>query len=222
MRSIALAMILFSACKPTQEASPSDPASSSPRSDRPNTTRFTRGSGGSITTVLGYGIKVNPNSSIEREWITAHDSLAPIDLNGTVGITTVYKSGGEYSSGEYRYQATLPLIFKEDVTAFEIRFVLFDVWGQFTKTLSYTEIEDDALGTAKSFTPTWRVYSENEVSEHYGSLAYVARVRAKTGRVFEANFAPVVDEARKISAKFQPEWLEPNRRPNEDSSRTRN
>jgi hypothetical protein len=101
------------------------------------------------------------------------------------------------------------------------RFVLFDVWGQFTKTLSYTEIEDETAGTTKSFTPSWSLYSENEATEHYASLTYVARVRTKAGRVFEANYQPVVDEARKISARFQPEWLEPNPLPRPDSTRSR-
>jgi hypothetical protein len=51
--------------------------------------------------------------------------------------------------------------------------------------------------------------------------AYVARVRTNAGRVFEANYQPVVDEARKISARFQPEWLEPNPLPRPDSTRSR-
>jgi hypothetical protein len=220
MRIIGIALALVAACKPTQPQFTEDSPVSTV-SDRPNTTTFSRGSGGSVTTTLGFGIKLNPNSSLQREWITAHDSLSPVDLGGTVGVATTYKSGGEYSTGGYHYEATLPLTFKDDVQAFEIRFVLFDVWGQFTRTLSYTEIEDEITGTTKSFTPSWSLYSENEATEHYASLAYVARVRTKAGRVFEANYQPVVDEARKISARFQPEWLEPNPTPRPDSTRSR-
>lgn len=206
MPRILLLLAAVLACRSTE---PLGNAITRSNSDRPNTTTFTRSSGGSMTTTLGYGIKVNPASSLEREWITAHDSLAPVDLRGTVGVVTTYKAGGDYSTGEYEYQATIPLAFKEDVVAFEIRFVLFDLWGQFTKTLSYTEVEHEAAGSTKSFSASWSVYSENEVSEHYASLAYVARVRTKAGRVFEANYSPVVDEARTISARFQPEWLDP-------------
>ena len=214
-----VSILLLAGCKSQGDQPVS--AASVLASDRPNTTSFTRGSGGSVTTTLGYGIKVDPNSSLNREWITAHDSLAPMDFDGTVGVTTVYKTGGEYSTGQYNYHASVPLVFKQDVAAFEIRFVLFDVWGEFAKTLSYTEVEDNGAGTKKTFTPDWSVYSENEVSEHYASLAYLARVRTKSGRVFEANYGPVLLEARTISARFKPEWLEPTRLPGRDSTRAR-
>src|SRR5207247_1598784 len=142
MRHLCFAALLLAGCKSQGDQTVS--SASTLASERPNTTTFTRGSGGSVTTTLGYGIRVNPNSSLNREWITAHDSVAPIDFDGTVGVTTVYKTGGEYSSGQYNYHASVTLLFKQDVAAFQIRFVLFDVWGEFTKTLSYTEIEDNA------------------------------------------------------------------------------
>jgi hypothetical protein len=215
MRYAAFAILMLSACSDDTPKS----SKTEPDSIRPNTTAFTRAPGGSVTTTLGYGIKLNPNSSLQREWITGHDSLAPVDLSGTVGVNTVYKPSQGYSSGEYRYEASVPLVVREDISAFEVRVVLFDVWGAFTKTLSYTEIEDVPKGTTKIFTPSWRVYDENEVSEHYASIAYVALVRTKQGRVFEADFQPIVTEAKKLSARFEPSWLDPNRRVSPDSAK---
>ena len=206
--------LLVVACQPSR----GDEAQAQARSDdRANTTTFTRGSGGTIVTTLSRNIKVNDKSTLEREWITAHDSLSPVDLVGTVGITTVYKPGTGYSSGEYVYTSRIGLDIKEPISALQLRFVLFDIWGQFTKTLSATEVEDLPPGTARTLTPEWRVYSENEVSEHYASLAYVARVRTKAGRVFEANYIPIVEEARKLSSQFEPAWLDPKVRPVADS-----
>jgi hypothetical protein len=213
---LLLALLCVVGCKGT--GSPQS-GEQQPPSNRPNTTTVSRGSGGSVTTNLGYNIKVNPNSTLEREWVTAHDSLSPADLVGTVGVITAYKDGGTYSSGEYRYRATVPINFREDVTAIEVRFVLFDIWGQFTKTLTSTEVEDVAAGTTKTFTPEWTVYDENTVSEHYASIAYVARVRTKSGRVFEADYGPVVAEAKKLNARFEPGWLDPLRRTGADSTR---
>lgn len=55
----------------------------------------------------------------------------------------------------------------------------------------------------------WTVSSENEVEEHYASIAYVARVRLASGRVLEGSTDRVVEEARKFSSKFTPADLDP-------------
>ena len=183
-------------------------------------TTFSRASGGSATTKLGYGISVNPGSSLEREWITAHDTTMPAFLDSTVGIRTIYKSGGGYSSGEYQYVSSVRIKARDSVAAIEIRFVLFDIWGNFVKTLSDTEIEDIPGGSYRSFTPRWRIWDENEVSEHYASVAYISRIRTTAGKVYEADFEPILAEAQKISQRFTREDLEPNRRPRRDSSGT--
>lgn len=62
----------------------------------------TKSSGGSIKTELGYGIVLNKESGLTREWITVHDSSLPADITGTVGVKTIYKSGERYSSGSYQ------------------------------------------------------------------------------------------------------------------------
>lgn len=51
---------------------------------------ISRKSGGSIRTRLSDRIILNPNSSLEREWITMHDPKLPVDLTGTVGMSTKY------------------------------------------------------------------------------------------------------------------------------------
>ena len=83
--------------------------------DKVSTTTFSRASGGSATTKLEYGISVNPRSSLEREWITAHDTTMPASLDSTVGIRTVYKSGQSYSSGEYQYVSSFRIKAREPV-----------------------------------------------------------------------------------------------------------
>lgn len=216
-RLTAASLVLLVACQgsPTSQSSgePSEP-------DRPNTSVIVRGTGGSVTTNLGYGIKVNPNSSLEREWITINDSLAPVALVGNVGVATVYTAGVGYSNGGYNYRASVPVTVREDVAAIEVRFVVFNIWGEWVKTLTMTQVEDLAAGTSKTFTPKWDLYSENEVEKHYASIGYVARVRTKTGRIFEANYLPVIEEARKLNSKFDPDWLDPVRRAGADTTRS--
>jgi len=169
----------------------------------------TRASGGSIKTELGYGIVLNKESSLQREWITIHNNAIPADLVGTVGVKTIFEPGGRYSSGNYWYKAVYTVKASEDLTAIEVRFLIFDIWGDFLRILSATDIVDLKSGETRNFDATWNVFSENEVSEYYASIAYIARVRTKTGLVIKADPTVVVREAQKFSAKFKASDLEP-------------
>jgi hypothetical protein len=91
--------------------------------------------------------------------------------------------------------------------AFEIRFIVFDIWGDRQKNLSATEIVDIRSGTESSFSGKWKIYSENEASEVFASLAYIYQVRTKDGKVYRTNLENVVKEAQKFSDKFTIEDL---------------
>lgn len=216
IRAFALVLAtVLAACGKASEGTKEQAAEDQPLAPEVS---FSRGAGGSIVTDLGYGIRVNAGSSLEREWLTAHDTRLPVDLKGTVGIRTYYASGARYSSGEYQYRTTITLVPKDSLAAVEVRFILFDIWGEHTKTLSMTEIVDMPAGKDVSFSPSWRLWSENETEEFYASIGYIARVRLRSGKVFEADYDPIVAEARKMYARFSPEDLDPNRRPPPDSS----
>lgn len=162
--------------------------------------------GGSIQTNLAYGITLNEKSSLQREWITVHNDL-PVDIINTAGIKTAYQQ--ERVSGNYVYKANYSLSLKEPVVAYEVRFLLFNIWGNHVKTLSDTDVIDLKAGETKTQDSSWNLYSENEASEYYASIAYVATVRLASGQVLKANPEPVLAEARKFSAKFQLADLEP-------------
>lgn len=168
----------------------------------------TSSSGGSIQTPLGYGTVLNEESSLTREWITIHDDNLPINIVGTVGLKTWYQMDIKSSSGKYEYNARYEVVAKEDVVAFEIRFLTFNIWGEKVKTLSATEIMDLPAGTNKEFFGIWNLLSENEASEFYASIAYIAKVRTKTGKVYKANSTIIVQQAQKYSSKFSESDLE--------------
>jgi hypothetical protein len=169
----------------------------------------TRASGGSIRTELSPGFVVNKESSLEREWITIHQEL-PADLVGTTGVRTVYKSGR--STGEYNYEGQMMVEAKEPLTAITVHYLLFDIWGRHVRTLALTEVSDIAPGR-KSFSGTWRAWSETDVATYYASIAYLSRIRTKAGRVISADVTPVLAEAKKFTSKFTAEDLEPRVRP---------
>ena len=171
---------------------------------------ITRASGGSIKTELGYGIVTNEGSSLTREWITVHDNSIPADINGTIGVKTVYESGDRYSRGDYRYSTQYRITVKESLSVIEVRFLLFDIWGDHVRNLSSTDIIDIDAGATKAFDAKWNVYSENEVSEYYASIAYISQVRTNSGKVVKANSELVLEQAKKFSKKFTESDLEPN------------
>lgn len=86
--------------------------------------------GGSIQTKLSANIVLNKESGLRREWVVVHDDTIPVDLVGSPGVTTIYESGGRYSSGGYRYRAAYTVRVAEPVVAIEVRFITFDVWGK--------------------------------------------------------------------------------------------
>jgi hypothetical protein len=167
----------------------------------------TQAAGGSIKVDLGYGIVLNKNSSIIREWRTLNDDIIPIKIIGTPGVSVGYDSGSKYSSSYYYYGTDYTIRPAADIVAFEIRFIVFDIWGDRQKNLSATEIVDIRSGTESSFSGKWKIYSENEASEVFASLAYIYQVRTKDGKVYRTNLENVVKEAQKFSDKFTIEDL---------------
>lgn len=215
---VTLSLVLISCAGGVAPEQAAEPDAAAP--PEPNTVVFTRSSGGSVRTNLGYGIVLNAKSTLEREWVTAQDTLLPARLVGTVGVRTAYDPGGRYSSGQYEYRATVPIEAIDSLSAVEVRIVPFDVWGEFLKTLSMTEVEDIPAGVTREFTPRWRLYSENEASEVYASIAYIARLRTSAGRVYQTESGAIVEEARRFSERFSPEQLDPLRRSPRDTAAT--
>jgi hypothetical protein len=171
----------------------------------------TRAAGGSIQTKLSANIVVNEGSTVTREFLVLHDPSMPADVVGTPGVTTVYVP--DRLRGEYQYQAKPTIQTKEALSAVEVRFLLFDIWGQHVRTLLLDDISDMSAGSTMTPSGQWRVLSENEVSRHYASIGYISRVRTQDGRVLDADPTAVIREAQKFSKKFAMEDLEPERDP---------
>jgi hypothetical protein len=170
---------------------------------------ITRSNGGSVKIELGYGIVLNKESSLTREWITVHHAL-PVAFDGTVGVGARYKA--DKVRGEYQYNTKFEINVKEPIVALEIRFLVFDIWGRHSRTLSFTRVADMDSGK-RSVDAAWNLFAENEASEFYASIAYIAKVRTKAGRIVASDTAPVLEEARKFSSKFSVEDLEPQKPP---------
>lgn len=146
---------------------------------------ISRAPGGPAVTNLGMGIAVNKGSTLQREWLTVNIAEAPAKLEA-VGIKTTYVGR------EYAFEQAGRLTVAEPLAAVELRFMLFDVWGEHLKTLSNTEIRDlrPNVPLELSTTGTWRAW-ETEVSEYLTAVGFIARTRTIDGRVWAADLAAV-------------------------------
>ncbi len=165
----------------------------------------TRSDGGPMKIDVAGAAVLNKDSALHREWIVIHHTGIPVKLEYEIGVTA------ERVGRDYLYKSDIHVTPQEPIAALEIRFLLFDVWGSHIKTLSFTRVADLEPGGRQLGQAAWNLYSANEASEFYASIAYVARVRTKAGRIINSDIAPVLDEARKFSSKFSAEDLEPKR-----------
>jgi len=140
--------------------------------------QVTTSDGGSVVTPLSQSIKVNDKSSLHRIWVMLNDPGCPVQLENA-GITTAY------GDREYLYRQSGTFKASEPVVALEVRYVLYDIFGDHLKTLSATSVEDVAADTQLPLSELgrWRGW-ENEVAELLTVVAFVAQVRTINGKVW--------------------------------------
>lgn len=204
-RAIILAAVLAAGC--TSADSPTHPVAAATEGADAKV-RTTKIDGGSVQVRLQFSdnILLNEESTLRREWVAVHDDELPVDLEGTPGVLTV---PGFSASGarRYLYESSYTIKVTEPVVAVEVRFILFDVWGERTRVLSATDVRDFAVGVYE-LDGTWSLFSTNEASEHYASIAYVATVRTATGEVYRADSAAVISVAQEYMSDFTDDLLE--------------
>jgi len=159
------------------------------------------GTYGTMRVPLSYGIVLNKGSKLERQWVVVNDEALPAKIDGKAAPVVTYRE-------RYHYSANYSFSVETDISAIEIHFILFDVWGELTKTLSATEIAEFPVGVHQ-LNHEWRIYSESEASKHYSSIGYIARLRLKDGTILHADTDAILNEARRFSASITVNDLTP-------------
>lgn len=162
---------------------------------------------------LGYGIIINKDSTLRRQIITIHDTTKGAKIKGKAPVIVEYKS--KKYGGDFIYKAHWTIVAESDIMAIETRFLMFDVWGDSQRTLSATYIVDIKAGNEHSFDGQWRVWNENQATNHNASIAYIAQVRTADGKIWKANEEQVLGEATRFTEAFKREQLKPTIRPNQ-------
>ena len=174
--------------------------------DRIGSAVATVASGGSVG--IGRGMRtISGRSSLELEWFMVNDSSLSIVFDEPVGAK------GKWDDGSYTYQVDMHMRALALVRAFEVRIVTFNVWRQFTGTLSFTQLEDLESGQDKSFDRQWGYHVESRVRGHRTSIAYVARVMLENGEIVVADPELVLKMATEIQESVTLQDLEPEVEP---------
>ena len=208
---IVMLAVALTACKQpssttTSPSAASAAASSAGPASAPRLT-ITRFDGGSVVTELGYGIKLNKGSSLNREWFVITDSAAPAKVDGRAGVVVRYaRESGTYS-GHYQYAVDHTLTLSEPLTAVELRVHLFDIFGRSMEALRSVEVVD--MSGTVAMKPSWRARSENEASETLTSVVYVAQARTAAGKLYSIDRQAVLEQLKAISARISDADLDP-------------
>ena len=162
--------------------------------------------GGPVVTNLGYGIQVNKGSTLQRRWYVLNDDSAPLQVSQT-GVNTIYES--RQYSGDYRFRIAGSATSKEPLAAYEIRFLLFDVFGQHLRTLSATQVSD-CTGQFALKDMSWYA-GENDVSELLTVVSFVAHARTPDGRIWSYDTGKLLHEIERIKVKLTEKELVPDK-----------
>lgn len=161
--------------------------------------------GGSVVTNLGYDTRLNSDSSLRRRWIVVNDPDCPAQLKDA-GVKT------SHSEREFLFTQSGKLRSFEGLSAFEVRYVLYDMFGRHLKTLSSVSVKD--IPPAKIIELNefgqWRGW-ENEVASLFSVVAFVAHVRTAEGRIWRHKERQLSDELARIELAATSEVLNPVR-----------
>ena len=137
------------------------------------------------------GISFNQKSSLQRETILLNVPSCPVQISAS-SLTFSYADRGFQYKGRTTFQTQNP------VSAVEIRYIVYDVFGDHLRNLSNTEAQDFAAGD-HVVEGTWNVLRENDVGEHLTTVAYVAKVRLADGKVWTFQLEPLVAALRSLN-----------------------
>lgn len=133
--------------------------------------------GGSVAVRTASGI-LNQGSSLRRRWLGVDDLSSPVRLNRS-GVFTRFDEK-EQTPFLVPIGTVSP---KQAISAVEVRYLLFDVWGQQLRTLSVTRLADSSTNVDLREETAWPAL-DHEAAQLVTVVAFVARVRTAEGQVW--------------------------------------
>lgn len=148
--------------------------------------------GGTMVTRVDSELSINQGSTLQRRWFVLNDTSSPVMLSNA-GIGTKYESYG----GIYESVSKGTAEFKNEVRAYQIVFVNFDIWGDRMQSLVSTHVTDVTAGSKKDLKDTWFV-SESDVREMYTTVAFVESVMMADGSIYHADRSAIAKKLNEV------------------------
>jgi hypothetical protein len=159
--------------------------------------------GGSVAVRTANGV-LNQGSSLRRTWYVIDDQKAEVGLDHA----GVFPHLDEKEKLQY-FMPVGTVSPKQAISAVELRYVLFDVWGQHLRTLSVTQLADSSTHVDFRGSNQW-VALESEVSQLVTVVSFVARVRTAEGRVWTFDAVRMVPQMQDLGLRVVPADLVPD------------
>jgi hypothetical protein len=159
--------------------------------------------GGSLAVRTANGF-MNQDSSLKRQWCVIDDLNSPASLDHA----GVYSRFDEKENVQY-LQPVGVVSPRQAISAIEVRYVLFDVWGQHLRTVSLTRIVDSSTHLDLRTGMNWPAL-DSEVSQLVTTVAFVARVRTSEGDVWTFDPHRILRPFETLGVKVTAEELVPD------------
>lgn len=159
--------------------------------------------GGSVAVRTANGF-LNQDSSLKRRWVVLDDPNSPAALNHA----GVYPRYDEKEGMQYLMPVGI-VSPKEAISAIEVRYVLFDIWGQRLRTLALTRLIDSSTHIDLRSNSNWPAL-ESEAEQLVTTVAFVARVRTADGDVWTFDPGRIVQPMKTLGLKIAAADLAPD------------
>lgn len=140
----------------------------------------------------GFMFRVDTASSLFRSWLVVNDKSCPAALSGS-GIII------RGSRGKSVLTPTGTISASEPIAAYEVRYVLFDVFGEHMRTIFGTRVTDVPADTPSALKNigAWQGTS-NEGVQMLTVVSFIAKVRTASGKVWNYDEKAIAGELGKV------------------------
>ncbi len=147
--------------------------------------------GGSVLVRTANG-SLNQGSSLKRRWLAIDDLSSPARLT-RIGLFARFDE-----KEQMQFLAPFGTVSPAQmITAVEVRYLLFDVWGQRLRTLTLTRLADSSTNVDLRESTAWPA-PESEVAQLVTVVAFAARVRTAQGQVWTYDPEKMLQEIQSL------------------------
>ncbi|HUA13937.1 MAG TPA: hypothetical protein VMG31_01465 [Verrucomicrobiae bacterium] len=161
--------------------------------------------GGSVAVRTANGI-LNQDSSLKRKWYVIDDLNSPVQLDHA----GVFPRLDDKENVQYLAPVGVASP-RRSISALEVRYLLFDVWGDRLRTLAVTRLTDSSTHIDLRGSDRWPAF-DWEVSRLVVVVAFVARVRTAEGQIWTFDADRILPQIEALGLNVAPEDLAPDER----------